>query len=149
VIPIDLNQYRSVNAKQGAFFSASRTDVDLDLEFILDCAKCCCAGQGLCMEKISGSDWAFLNAGGTILEKDLAQGEIIVIDTHALVAFTEGCKLDIQRVGSYFAMCCGGQGMFNTTVEGPGKVWVQSLSLMKAKEALKTEALRQNPSYQG
>lgn len=69
VVPIDLNTYRSINAKQGAFMSASRTDIDLDLEFVCDCMKCCCAGQGLCMEKITGSDWAFLNAGGTILEK--------------------------------------------------------------------------------
>ena len=99
------------------------------------------------MEKISGSDWAFLNAGGTILEKELQQGEKIVLDSHALVAFTEGCTMDIQRVGSATAMCCGGQGLFNTTVTGPGKVWVQSMGLGKMKEALKREALRQNPGY--
>ena len=101
------------------------------------------------MEKISGSDWAFLSAGGTILEKELAQGEKIVLDTHALVAMTEGCHMDIQRVGSTFAMCCGGQGLFNTTVEGPGKVWVQSMGLGKMKEALKRQALSQNPGYTG
>jgi len=147
VIPIDLNKYRTINAKQGAFMTSSRTDVNLDLEFILDCARCCCAGQGMCMEKISGSDWAFLSAGGTILEKELVQGEIIILDSHALVAMTEGCRMDIKRAGSVTGMCCGGEGLFNTTVEGPGKVWVQSLGLGKMKEALKAQALAQNPGY--
>ena len=88
------------------------------------------------MQTIRGTGWVFLAAGGTILEKDLGQGETIVVDSDSIVGFTQGVTMDVRRAGGCFTMCCGGEGMFNTTLSGPGKVWIQSMSFEKFKKVV-------------
>merc|ERR1712232_156727 len=126
VIPIPMEQYRTVYAKAGSYMTSTSTPpVEIDVHCTNECRLCCCAGQACCMQKLSGSQWLFLNAGGTVLERELGAGEMVVIDGQSLVAFTQDCKMDIKPVGSLSTMLCAGQGCYNTTVTGPGKVWVE------------------------
>jgi hypothetical protein len=34
---------------------------------------------------------------------------------------------------SIATICCSGEGMFNTTFSGPGKIWIQSMSIDKMR----------------
>jgi uncharacterized protein (AIM24 family) len=102
-------------------------DVDVGCE--LDCGlkTCCCAGFGVCRQKITGSDdnIAFLAAGGTIVYRQLEEGETITVDTTSVVAFEESVKMGITPSGRLFTCLCGGEGVFSTTLSGPGKVYLQ------------------------
>jgi len=143
IIPIDLgaagNKFR---AKNGAFF-ASIGPVEVSINFDCNPKTCCFGGQGCARQTVGGEGTAFLAAMGTIMTKDLAEGETIVVDTNSTVAWEETVKLDIRLAGGCCTCCCGGEGMFNTTLTGPGKVVFQSMSIEKFKAALRVAAQQQ------
>ncbi len=79
------------------------------------------------MQKLEGDGLSFVHAGGTIVEKDLAAGETLRVDTGCLVALTQSVDYDIEFVGGIKSAIFGGEGFFFTTLKGPGHVWLQSL----------------------
>ena len=84
-------------------------------------------GEGFILQKLDGDGLAFLHACGTILERELAPGETLRVDTGCLVAFEPRVQYDIQMVKGVKTFLFGGEGLFYATVTGPGKVWLQSL----------------------
>ncbi|KAH8098952.1 hypothetical protein JL720_1924 [Aureococcus anophagefferens] len=75
---------------------------------------------------ITGSGTAFVEASGTVERKELAPGELFIIDSNSLVAW-HGATLGVRTAGSCLACCCNGEGCCNTTLLGPGTAWVQSM----------------------
>src|SRR5262245_8617866 len=84
-------------------------------------------GEGFIMQRLTGDGWAFINAGGTLEEKQLAAGETLRVDTGCLVALQPTVTYDIQMVGGVKTALFGGEGLFFATLRGPGHVWLQSL----------------------
>jgi len=79
------------------------------------------------MQKLEGDGLAFLHAGGTIIERELGAGEQLRVDTGCLVALESAVTFDIEFVGGVKSAIFGGEGFFFARLEGPGKVWLQSL----------------------
>lgn len=116
-------------AQPGAYMSELG---DINVGCDLDCGltTCCCAGLGCCRQKITGSDdsIAFLAAGGTIVYRHLQERETITVDTSSLLAFEETVKMGLisnGRICCSLTCCCGGEGIFSTTLTGPGRVYLQ------------------------
>jgi uncharacterized protein (TIGR00266 family) len=84
-------------------------------------------GEGFIMERLQGDGWAFVHAGGTLLERDLAAGETLRVDTGCLVAIQPSVAYEIQFVGGLKSALFGGEGLFFATLRGPGRIWLQSL----------------------
>jgi len=84
-------------------------------------------GEGFIMQKLEGDGWVFVHAGGTVVERELQPGEVLHVDTGCLAAMTPGVDFDLERAGSVKSMIFGGEGMFFARLQGPGKVWLQSL----------------------
>ena len=84
-------------------------------------------GEGFIMQRLTGDGWAFVHAGGTLYERELAAGEILRVDTGCIVAFQSSIHYDIQMVGGIKTALFGGEGLFFATLRGPGKIWLQSL----------------------
>jgi len=84
-------------------------------------------GEGFIMQSLEGDGWAFVHVGGTTIERTLAAGEEIHIDTGCVAAYTGDIDFDLVRAGSIKSMIFGGEGMFFAKLRGPGKVWIQSL----------------------
>jgi uncharacterized protein (AIM24 family) len=84
-------------------------------------------GEGFIMERLQGDGWAFVHAGGTLLERELHAGETLRIDTGCLVAIQPTVTYDIQFVGGLKSALFGGEGLFFATLRGPGRMWLQSL----------------------
>jgi uncharacterized protein (TIGR00266 family) len=84
-------------------------------------------GEGFIMEKLEGDGLVFVHAGGTLVERELAPGETLHVDTGCIVAFAPTVDFDIQQVGGIRSMLFGGEGVFFAVLRGPGKVWLQSL----------------------
>ena len=139
VIPLELGG-RSFLGKDGAYF-ASIGDVAVGYDCDCNPATCCCGGQGLVRQKISGNGMAFLGAMGVLTTKTLAEGETFVVDSNSLVAWEETVKFSIKRTGGCLTCCCSGEGMFNTTLEGPGTIFTQSYSHAKFKTFAINQAL--------
>ena len=84
-------------------------------------------GEGFIMQQLDGDGWVFVHAGGTLVERDLAAGERIDVDTGCVAAFQPTVSMDVRAVGGIKSMLFGGEGVFLATLTGPGKVWMQSL----------------------
>jgi len=84
-------------------------------------------GEGFILQRLQGDGWSFVHAGGTLEERTLAAGENLRVDTGCLVAFQPSVSYDIQFVGGLKTALFGGEGLFFATLQGPGRVWLQSL----------------------
>ena len=82
---------------------------------------------------------AFIQAGGTVIEKTL-NGETLRVDTGCLVGFTQGIDYDIQRAGGLKSMVFGGEGLFLATLSGYGRVWLQSLPFSRMADRILAHA---------
>jgi uncharacterized protein (AIM24 family) len=82
-------------------------------------------------ERLQGDGLAFIHAGGTIYQRDLAPGETMRVDTGCIVAFQPSVDYDIQMVGGIKSALFGGEGLFFATLRGPGRIWLQSLPLSR------------------
>jgi uncharacterized protein (AIM24 family) len=88
-------------------------------------------GEGFIMQKLEGDGMAFVHAGGHVFERTLQPGEIIKIDTGCVVAYTQEINFDIQFIGGIRNSIFGGEGLFFATLQGPGKVWIQTLPVSR------------------
>lgn len=111
VVPVDLSS-RDVNGvlivQQGSYMG-SIGEVEVGVSWDCNFIRCCCAGTGLARQKLTGSGVALLGVTGTIVQKVLAPGEVMVMDTNCILAFSESCKLDIRRAAGIVGMvrsCC-------------------------------------------
>ena len=143
IIPLDLSVLGGkIVAQKDAFLCAAK-GVSIGIEFSRRLGRGFFGGEGFIMQKIEGDGMAFLHAGGTIVEKDLNTGEIMHVDTGCLVAFTRDVDYDIEMVKGIKNMIFGGEGFFYARLQGPGKVWIQSLPFSR----LADRVIRASPQY--
>lgn len=127
IIPLDLEKLEGKIVCQKDAFLCAAKGVSVGIEFSQKLGRGFFGGEGFIMQKIEGDGWAFLHAGGHIVEKDLTIGEVLKVDTGCLVGFTRHVDYDIEMVKGIKNMVFGGEGLFYARLEGPGKVWIQSL----------------------
>ncbi len=84
-------------------------------------------GEGFIMQKLEGDGMAFMHAGGTVIERELKPGETLHVDTGCVVAYEPTVDFDIQQAGGIKTALFGGEGFFFGILQGPGKIWLQSL----------------------
>lgn len=131
IIPLDLFELGGkVICQKDAFLCAAK-GVSIGIDFQRKLGTGIFGGEGFIMQKLEGDGMAFVHAGGHVFEKQLAQGEMIKIDTGCLVAFTQHIQYDIQFVGGIRNTIFGGEGLFFATLRGPGKVWIQTLPISR------------------
>ncbi|NLL94805.1 MAG: TIGR00266 family protein [Thermoplasmatales archaeon] len=121
---------------QRAGFIGSETTVKLDLAFQKKLGNIFFGGEGLILQKVSGQGVAFISACGDFNVIDLKPGEQFKIATGNAVAWEEGVKFDITATGGFKTALFGGEGLFVTTLTGPGKIVIQSMTLANLATAL-------------
>lgn len=142
IIPLNLDQLGGrVICQKDAFLCAAK-GVSIGIEFQRKLGTGLFGGEGFIMQKLEGDGMAFMHAGGTILERELAPGEMLKIDTGCIVGFTKDVEYDIQLVRGIKNSIFGGEGFFFATLRGPGKVWIQSLPISR----LASRMLAYNPT---
>ncbi len=131
IIPLDLQaQGGKIVCQKDAFLCAAK-GVQVGIEFQRKLGTGLFGGEGFIMQKLEGDGLAFVHAGGHILERELAVGETLRVDTGCIVAFTQRIDYDIQFVKGIRNMVFGGEGLFFAVLRGPGKVWLQSLPVSR------------------
>lgn len=121
---------------QKSAFLASEASVELSMHFRKKLGSGLFGGEGFIMQKISGNGIAFAEFDGHVVEYELQPGQQIIIDTGHLAAMTESCQMDIQTVAGLKNKFLGGEGLFNTIVTGPEKVWLQTMPISNVAGAL-------------
>ena len=127
IIPLDLTKYNGrIICQKDAFLCAAK-GVSVGIAFQKKIGVALFGGEGFIMQQLDGDGLVFVHAGGTIVEKELAVGETLRVDTGCLVALTSSVHYDIEFVGNVKSAIFGGEGFFFATLRGPGHVWLQSL----------------------
>ena len=136
IIPLDLsNMGREFLCQKDAFLCAA-SGIDIDIAFTKRLGAGLFGGEGFILQRLSGDGLAFVHAGGTIIERDLAPGERLRLDTGCLVAFSPTIQYDIQFVGGFKNALFGGEGLFLAVLKGPGKVYIQSLPFSRLADRI-------------
>ncbi len=131
IIALDLSQLNGkVIAQKDAFLCAAK-GVSIGIEFQRRLGTGIFGGEGFIMEKLEGDGLAFVHAGGYVTERELKAGEILKIDTGCIVAYTAGVDFDIEFIRGIKNWMFGGEGLFFAKLQGPGKVWIQSLPISR------------------
>lgn len=127
IIPFDLQKYGGTMICQKDAFLCAAKGVSLGIAFQKRLGAGFFGGEGFIMQKLEGDGLAFIHCGGAVMERNLAPGEILRVDTGCVVAYTSGVDFDIQFVGGVKTALFGGEGLFFAVMRGPGTVWLQSL----------------------
>jgi len=131
IIPVKLDEIGGTLICQKDAFLCAAKGVSLGIAFQKKLGVGLFGGEGFIMQKLDGDGMAFVHAGGTLMEKELAPGETLRVDTGCIVAFQPTVDFDIQYVGKVKSAIFGGEGLFFATLRGPGKIWLQSLPLSR------------------
>ena len=114
---------------QKSAFLAGEAGVELSVFFNKKFSSGLFGGEGFIMQKISGHGTVFAEFDGHVVEYELQPGQQIVVDTGHLAAMTATCQMEIKSVPGVKNMLFGGEGLFNTVISGPGKVWLQTMPI--------------------
>jgi uncharacterized protein (TIGR00266 family) len=131
IIPVHLGDMGGTLLCQKDAFLCAAKGVSLGIAFQKKLGAGFFGGEGFVLQKLEGDGLAFIHAGGAIIEKTLEVGQTLRVDTGCVVAFSSSIDYDIQYVGGVKTALFGGEGMFFTTLRGPGKIWLQSLPLAR------------------
>ena len=130
IIARELGPGQSIVCQKTAFLCASY-GVELSVHFQKKLGAGFFGGEGFIMQRVTGPGIVFLEVDGYCKEYDLVQGEQLVCDTGVVAVMDETCDLDIQMVKGAKNVLFGGEGLIDTVVTGPGKVYLQTMTIEK------------------
>lgn len=122
---------------QKSAFLASEAGVQLFLHFRKNLGAGLFGGEGFIMQRLSGSGTAFVEIDGSLIEYDLKPGQKIVVDTGNVAGFSVGVQMEIQQVPGVKNVLLGGEGLFNTVLTGPGRVWLQTMPISNVAASIR------------
>ncbi|RDH86763.1 MAG: TIGR00266 family protein [endosymbiont of Escarpia spicata] len=148
VMPLDLSQLGGRIICQKDAFLCAALGTKLGVAFNKKLGTGLFGGEGFILQKLEGDGLAFIQAGGTVVEKQL-NGETLRIDTGCLVGFTDDIDYSIEMSGGLKSMVFGGEGIFLATLTGTGTVWIQSLPFSRMADRILEHAPQGGGKDQG
>lgn len=132
---VDIAPGRSIVVQKRGFLACTE-GVELSVFFQKKFGTGFFGGEGFIMQKLSGSGIAFAEIDGDLVEYDLAAGQQIIVDTGNVAGFEESVSIDTQMVKGTKNIFLGGEGMFNTVLTGPGRIWLQTMPISNVAAAI-------------
>ena len=122
---------------QKSAFLAAEAGVDLSVHFQKRLGSGFFGGEGFILQRLSGRGTAFVEIDGDLMEYNLKPGQKLVVDTGNVAGFETTVQMDIQTVSGAKNILFGGEGIFNTVLTGPGRVWLQTMPIYNVANALR------------
>lgn len=135
VIPIQLEKGQSIIAQRDAFMCAEDgVDIKIHLRKRLEVGFF--GGEGFVMQRFTGPGMVFAEIGGEVVEYELARGEVLRVNPGYVALHEPEVDYSISMVGGVRNLIFGGEGIFQATLKGPGRVWLQTMPLRNFAEAI-------------
>lgn len=135
IIAMEVTPDKPIIAQKSAFLASSE-GVDMSIHFQKKLGSGFFGGEGFIMQKFSGNGVVFLEIDGSVIEYNLAAGQSMLLDTGHLAIMENSVSIDIETVKGVGNVLFGGEGLFNTKVTGPGKIWVQTMPVSSVAGSL-------------
>jgi uncharacterized protein (TIGR00266 family) len=126
IIPLVLAQGQSMVCQKKSFLAATR-GVTLEMHFQKKLGAGLFGGEGFIMQRVTGPGTVFVEIDGAAIEYDLKPRQVMKVDTGHVAMMDATVQLDITTVKGFKNILLGGEGLFLTTLTGPGHVWLQSI----------------------
>ncbi|KUG19967.1 hypothetical protein ASZ90_010303 [hydrocarbon metagenome] len=144
IVPLHLNGNDFIAQKDA--FLCSEQGIDLDITFTKKIRSGFFGGEGFILQRLSGSGTAFLHCCGDVVEMTLKPGEVVRVETGLVVGFDTSVEYSIEVAGGVRTVFFSGEGLFLTTLKGPGRVILQSMDIAKLAASLVPYLPRQQTS---
>jgi len=128
ILPIQIQPGANMIVQKSAFL-ASQVGVVLSVHFQKKLGAGFFGGEGFIMQKLSGTGLAFIEIDGSVIDYTLQAGQSMIIDTGYLAMMDETVQMSVEAVKGVKNMVFGGEGIFNTKVTGPGRIWIQTMPI--------------------
>ena len=122
---------------QKSAFLASEVGVNLSIHFQKKLGAGFFGGEGFIMQRLSGNGIAFVEIDGDLIEYNLKPGQQIIVDTGNVAGFEASVQMDVQTVSGAKNILFGGEGLFNTVLTGPGRIWLQTMPIYSVAGAIR------------
>ena len=122
---------------QKSAFLASEAGVNLSVHFQKRLSVGLFGGEGFIMQRLSGNGLAFVEIDGDLIEYELKPGQKLIVDTGNVAGFEPSVQMDIQTVSGGRNILFGGEGLFNTVLTGPGRVWLQTMPIYRVANSIR------------
>ena len=136
VLPLQIAPGREMIVQKRAFL-ASEAGVELSIHFHKKLATGIFGGEGFIMQRLSGYGTAFIEIDGELMEYELKPGQQIVVDSGYVAGFEPSVRMDVQAISGAKNVLFGGEGLFNTVLTGPGRVWLQTMPIYNVANAIR------------
>ncbi len=135
IIPLNLGPGQVMICQKDAFMCAERS-VSLDIHFRRKLGAGFFGGEGFIMQKLTGPGLAFVELDGDIVEYTLEANQMLKVDTGHVAMYEPTVQFDVEMVRGFKNILFGGEGLFLTTLRGPGRVWLQTMPAMNLAKKL-------------
>ncbi|MEW6036046.1 MAG: TIGR00266 family protein [Candidatus Micrarchaeota archaeon] len=126
ILPLEIAPGKEMICQKDSFLAAQES-VNLETVFRKKLGVGLFGGEGFLLQKLTGSGMAFAEIDGEVFEMQLKPGEKLKVDTGSIAMFEPSIKYEVEMVKGVKNMLFGGEGLFLATLEGPGKIWLQSM----------------------
>lgn len=135
IIPVHLSPGQQMIAQKDAFLCGEKT-ITTDIHFRRNLGSGLFGGEGFILQKLTGPGVAFVSLDGEIVEYTLEPNQMLKVDTGCVAMFEPSVSYDIEMVKGFKNMLFGGEGLFLSTLRGPGRVWLQTMPMMNLAKAI-------------
>lgn len=129
IVHIDLSAMPGGMILQKGAFLCAEDSINLDITLTKRLGAGFFGGEGFVLQKATGNGNLFLEVDGDVIEKVLAPGEILKVDTGNVAAFESTVSYEVETIKGLGNIFLGGEGLFLTRLVGPGKVILQSQNM--------------------
>ncbi len=136
ILPMEIGPGREIIVQKRSFL-ASTPGVTVEIFFNKKLGAGLFGGEGFIMQRLSGEGLVFVEIDGDVFETTLGPGEQLIADTGNVAGFEASVQMDIRQVPGLKNKFLGGEGLFNTLLTGPGKVWLQTMPISGVAAALR------------
>ncbi|MGH7476072.1 MAG: TIGR00266 family protein [Longimicrobiales bacterium] len=136
ILALDLARHGGSFLCQKDSFLCAAAGIDIEVAFTRRLGAGLLGGEGFILQKLTGAGLAFVHAGGTVIQRELAAAETLRVDTGCVVGFAATVDFDIQFIGGFRNALFGGEGLFLTTLTGPGLVLLQTLPFSRLADRI-------------
>lgn len=122
IVRLSLQDYpdSTLICQRGAYLASNPT-VDIEMAYTKRLSTGFFGGQGFILQKLTGEGDVLVKAGGTLVTKDLEEGETLRVTSGSIVGFTSEIEYDIEMMKGVKNAMFGGEGLFVATLKGPGR----------------------------
>jgi uncharacterized protein (TIGR00266 family) len=128
ILVLDVDGMHDYICQKNAFLCAE-PNVHLSVQVTKGIASGLFGGEGFVLQRLSGQGKAFVEIDGSLAEYTLRPGEVLKVDTGNVAVFESGVRYEIETVKGFKNILFGGEGLFLTKLTGPGKVWLQTMTM--------------------